>query len=494
MKLKNVLQEIEYSTWDNLRQIEIQGLSCDSKNIHNDYIFVAVKGNKLDGHQFIDEAISRGAKVIISQHDFSLPKGVNKILVKDTRLTLPKLASNFFGHPAQKLKIIGVTGTNGKTTITYLINDILIRAGFKTGLIGTVQYRLNDRVIPSTNTTPGPIELQSFLKEMLSHGLEYAVIEVSSHSLDQHRIDEIYFDAAIFTNLTLDHLDYHGNFENYFLAKAKLFEKLKPAGKAIINIDDKYGVRFKKIVKNNPFFSYGLSEKADIYAQDIKLSLEGSEISLVTLYGSFELKTKLIGLHNVYNILAATGAAMAQGVNLDIIQEALSQSEGAPGRLQPIKEGQPFKVFVDYAHSDDALKNVLTALNKIKKRNILLLFGCGGERDRSKRPLMAKVASELADWVIITSDNPRGEDPEAIIEEIERGLPDNFENYFKIVDREKAIEKIITMAKKDDIILIAGKGHENYQIFKDRVIPFNDREAARKYIKQLYPHSVLAIW
>lgn len=493
MKLKNVLQEIEYSTSDNLEQIEIQGLSCDSKNIHGDYIFVAVKGNKFDGHQFIDEAISRGAKVIISQRDFSCPKEVNKILVKDTRLTLPKLAGNFFGHPAQKLKIIGVTGTNGKTTITYLIDDILIRAGFKAGLIGTIQYRLNDRVIPATNTTPGPIEMQTFLKEMVNHGLEYTVMEVSSHSLDQHRIDEIYFDVAVFTNLTLDHLDYHSNFENYFLAKAKLFEKLKPTGKAIINIDDKYGLKLKEIIKNNAFFSYGLSQKVDIYAQGVKLSLEGSKFSVVTPSGSFELKTKLIGLHNVYNILAATGAAIAQDVNLDIIQEALSKSEGAPGRLQPIKEGQPFKVFVDYAHSDDALKNVLTTLNKIKKRNILLLFGCGGERDRSKRPLMAKVASELADWVIITSDNPRGEDPEEIINEIERGLPNKFENYFKIVDREKAIEKIITMARKGDIILIAGKGHENYQIFRDRVVPFNDREVTRKYIKQLYPQSVCAI-
>lgn len=483
MEIKNILKGIEYFTSDNLEEAQIQGLSCDSKNIRSDYAFVAVVGNKLNGHKFIEEAISRGAKLVISQNDFSSPKEVKKILVKDTRLALPKLAANFFGHPAQKIKIIGVTGTNGKTTTTYLLDDILTAAGFKTGLIGTIQYRLNDRIIPAGNTTPGPVEIQGFLKEMAEHKLEYALMEASSHSLDQHRLDEVYFDAAVFTNLTLDHLDYHHNFENYFSAKAKLFAKLKSSGWALINLDDDYGVKLKSMAGNN-ILSYALNKKADIYARNINLTLEGSEFSLITPSGSFELKTALIGVHNVYNILAATAAAVSQNINLGAIKEALLKSRGAPGRLEAVEEGQPFKVFVDYAHTDDALKNVLTALNKIKKRKIYSLFGCGGERDKSKRPLMAKVAAELSDWVVITSDNPRSENPEAIMDGIEKGLPPNFNNYSRISDREQAIEKIITMAQKDDIILLAGKGHENYQIFSDVIIPFNDRDIARKYLKR----------
>ncbi len=487
MELKTLLQDIRYITSDKLDGIEIQGLSCDSKNIRADFAFVAIKGSRLDGHQFIPEAISRGAKVIISQSDFSNSAEVKKILVEDTRLVLAKLASNFFGHPAKRLKIIGVTGTNGKTTTTYLLNNILNKVGFKVGLIGTIQYKLNDRVIPATNTTPGAVEMQSFLKEMVDHCLDYAVMEVSSHSLDQHRIDEIDFEAAVFTNLTLDHLDYHQNFENYFLAKAKLFDKLKPGKKAIINVDDDYGIRIKNKVGNN-VISYALNRNADIYAQNIKLGLEGSEFFMLTPAGSFKLKTSFIGLHNIYNILAATGAAISQNIDLDIIKEVLSQSMVVPGRLELVEENQPFKVFIDYAHTDHAMKNVLGILKKVKKGKLLLLFGCGGDRDKSKRPLMASVAAESADWLVITSDNPRREEPQIIIDEIEKGFPPGFKNYFKILDREQAIEKIISLAQKDDIILIAGKGHENYQVCKDIITPFSDKEITKKYIQQLYPH------
>lgn len=482
MELKTILQGIAYTSSDKLDHIDIQGLSADSKNIRPDFIFVAVRGHKLNGDQFITEAVSRGAKVIISQDDFSVSGDVKKILVKDTRIILPKLAGNFFENPGQKLKIIGVTGTNGKTTITYLLDDILTKAGFKVGLIGTIQYRLNQRIIPASNTTPGPIEIQGFLKEMADHNLDYAVIEVSSHALDQHRVDQINFETAIFTNLTLDHLDYHKNFENYFLAKAKLFDKLKPGAKAIINIDDPYGLKLKNKIKKN-ILSYALNQKADIYAQDIKLTLEGSEFLVITPAGSFGLKSKLIGLHNVYNILAAVGAAVALNIRLEVIREFLSLSQGAPGRLEAVEEGQPFKVFIDYAHTDDALKNVLTILSQVKKQKILLLFGCGGDRDKTKRPLMAKAASQFADWIVVTSDNPRREEPQQIINEIESGLPRGFKNYSKILDREEAIEKIISLAQKNDIILIAGKGHENYQIFKDTIAPFNDKEIARKYLR-----------
>ncbi len=482
MNLKDVLQGIEYASADKIDNLEIQGLSCDSKNIRPDFIFIAVKGHKLNGHQFIVEAVSRGAKAVISQDDFFPPAQIIKILVKDVRIILPRLAANFFNHPAKKLKVIGITGTNGKTTIAYLLDDILNKAGFKVGLIGTIQYRLNHRIIPATNTTPGPIEMQGFLREMADNNLSHVVMEVSSHALDQHRVDEIDFETAVFTNLTLDHLDYHKNFENYFSAKAKLFEKLKPAGKAVINIDDPYGLKLKNKIKKN-ILSYALKQKADIWARNIKLSLEGSEFSLITPVGSFKLKTKLIGLHNVYNILAVVGAAVSLNISLDTMRESLSLSQGAPGRLEPVEEGQLFKVFIDYAHTDDALRNVLTILKEVKKGKIFLLFGCGGDRDKTKRPLMARAASGLADWVVITSDNPRREEPQQIINEIERGIPKGFKNYSKILDREEAIEKIISMAQKDDIILIAGKGHENYQIFKDTITPFNDKEMARKYLR-----------
>ena len=488
MELTDILRGIEYTSADKLDGIKIQGLSCDSKTIRENFIFIAVKGHRFDGHQFISEAISRGARAIVCQNDFSTLAQVKKILVEDTRLILAKLACNFFGYPAQKLKTVGITGTNGKTTITYLLYDILNQAGFKVGLINTVQYRLNHRVIPATHTTPGAIEIQTFMKEMVDHHLDHVIIEVSSHALDQHRVDEVEFDTAVFTNLTLDHLDYHQNFDNYFLTKAKLFNKLRPKGKAIINIDDPYGVRLKNEIKNS-FFTYALNQKADFYAQNIKLGLKGSEFSAVTPIGPFKVKTNLIGRHNIYNILAAIGVAIGQNISLNIIQEALSKSTVVPGRLEPVEEGQPFRLFVDYAHSGDALKNVLNILQEVKKGRILLVFGCGGERDKSKRPVMAKVASGIADWIIITSDNPRREDPQQIIDEIESGLPAEFKNYTKILDREKAIEKIISISQKDDIILIAGKGHENYQVFKDTAIPFNDREIARKYIKQIYPQS-----
>jgi UDP-N-acetylmuramoyl-L-alanyl-D-glutamate--2,6-diaminopimelate ligase len=467
------------------KDFQVSGIACNSKLVKDDFIFVAIKGNKEDGNKFILESIARGARVVIYQdtrtqvrQDTKTKVKVLFIKVKDTRKALAKLAGEFYGNPSSKVKVIGVTGTNGKTTVTYLIEALLKEAGFSPAVIGTINYRFNARIIPSKNTTPGPLELQEMLKKMSDKGCDYAVMEVSSHALDQDRVGGICFSSAIFTNLTQDHLDYHQNMENYFFAKSRLFKDLTKKSFSVINADDKYGLRLKKILSKRKIITYGIGDKADVCAQNIRVHLSGTEFTLKGFNNKFNIRTKLVGRHNIYNILAAASWALGEGLDIDVISESMEKFSLVPGRLEKIDSPRGFSVFVDYAHTDDALKNVITTLRQLTDKRIIVVFGCGGDRDKTKRPKMARVVSSLADFFIITNDNPRSEDPDEIIADITKGIVKS--DYYVLPDRREAIKKALFIAKAGDIVLVAGKGHENYQILNDKTIHFDDREIVRE--------------
>lgn len=465
-----------------VRSLKVGSVTCDSRELLKGGLFIAVRGHDINGYKFIGDAINKGAKAIVAEEDFECPKEVRKILVKDTRLAASAIAADFYGNPSKKLKVVGVTGTNGKTTITYLVESIIKKSGKEAGVIGTINYRIKGAPIPAKNTTPGPLELQSILAEMLKKRLKFGVMEVSSHSLDQHRVDNVWFDVAIFANLTREHLDYHKTIDGYFKAKAILFKKLKEKGVAVLNNDDRKVVSLKRIIKNK-VITYGVKKDAMVRATDIRLSLDGSRFSVGTPEGRIEVAAKLVGMHNVSNILAAIAAGIALGIKFSIIKKGVEAVSCVPGRLESVNLGQPFKILVDYAHTDDALFNVLNALRQLAKKKIITVFGCGGNRDRSKRPRMGEVACRFSDRVIVTSDNPRFEDPHAIIKEIEAGIKGKFVNYDIEPDRRSAIEKALNMAEEGDIVVIAGKGHEDYQIVKGKFLPFDDRVVAAEILK-----------
>ena len=463
------------------RKINIRGAATDSRGVRKGGLFIAVKGHDLDGHKFIPKAIANGAKAVVCEDDFDCPENVVKILVKDSRLIAPQVAADIYGHPSEKLKMVGVTGTNGKTTITYLVESIVKASGSQAGVIGTINYRIKGKVVPAKNTTPGPMELQAMLADMVKRKVRYAVMEVSSHSLDQRRVDCVEFDAAIFTNLTSEHLDYHRTVDNYFRTKASIFKKLKRKGVAVINNDDRRVARLAKGIKNR-VITYGINRASDVGAGDIRISIDGSSFTLRTPNGKTGIDTKLVGMHNVSNILAGAAAAIGLGIGLDAVKKGVEALECVPGRLEDVDSGRGFRVLVDYAHTEDALLNVLGLVRQVAKRNIITVFGCGGNRDRSKRPRMGKVACRLSDRVIITSDNPRFEEPLGIIGEIEAGIRDNFSNYQIEPDRQSAIESALKIASEGDIVIIAGKGHEDYQIVKDKILPFDDRAVVREIL------------
>lgn len=471
---------------------EVEGISCNSKEVKDNFLFVAIKGTDRDGHDFIAEAIDKGARVIILQsreYRVESRERITFIRVEDTRKALAKLAAQFYGYPCRKIKVVGVTGTNGKTTVSYLIEAILKEAGLNPAVIGTVNHRFQNEIIPSRNTTPGALELESMLVRMLNAGVNYAVVEVSSHALDQERTAGINFHSAIFTNLTSDHLDYHFTTENYFQAKTKLFKDINSHAFTVINNDDMYG---QHIINLTPAqtITYAIVKPAQVVAKDIKLNITHTEFCLnskrkeadpaLLQKGRVNFHVSLIGKHNVYNILAAIAWALKEGLDLETIKTALEKFYLIPGRLERIYSGD-FLVFVDYAHTEDALANAVRTLRQLSKNKLIVVFGCGGERDKTKRPKMGKIVSEIADHAIITSDNPRSEDPEAIIEEIKEGIEKD--NYKVIPEREEAIRESLRLAKPGDVVLVAGKGHENYQILKDRRIHFDDREVVRQCLK-----------
>jgi len=479
MNLSKLLENLKQYQVYNFRELDIKGITCDSRKVKNNFIFVVIRGIKEDGTKYLSEAIQRGAKAVVYEEFPSLEKGVVGIKVKNARRAYSHLCAEFYHNPSLNLKVVGVTGTNGKTTITYLIEKILKIKNRPALLIGTINYHYKNKIILAHNTTPSAEELQFLLSQAKKERIEYAVMEVSSHALAQGRVDDIYFSYAIFTNLTQDHLDYHRNMEEYFQAKAKLLHLLKPEGKAIINIDDFYGRRLLKVCRY-PIITYGLNKKADIYADCIEYSIKGTDFILHTPKNKIKMHTSLLGTHNIYNILAGVGFALEENTDLGDVKKAISEFKPPPGRLEKVYD-KDFAVFVDYAHTPSALENVLSVLRKVTKKRIILVFGCGGERDRLKRPKMGKIATELAEEVIVTSDNPRSEDPLLIIKEIISGIKKK--NYKVILERKEAIFSALKEAKKQDIVLVAGKGHENYQIIKDRVIPFNDAKIIREYFK-----------
>lgn len=483
MTLESIIKSLGNSRISTrLADFEVKGISCDSTKISDNFIFVAIKGNRADGHKFIPEAIERGAKAIIvdSLHP-AIGSGsqIPIIAVEDTRIALGRLAAEFYQHPSRKIKVVGVTGTNGKTTITYLIEAVLKQAGQDPAVLGTINYRFKNRTLPSFNTTPGPLELQSLLAQMLKDGAKYAIMEVSSHALDQNRTEGIDFHSAIFTNLTQDHLDYHRTMEAYLQAKLKLFKNLKKDDLAVIN-NDANSVKIKEITRAR-IITYGIENPADLIAKDIKFMITGTEFLLESKNNKATFNTGLIGKHNVYNILATVAWATQAGLDFNKVKSAIENFSLVPGRLERIESPKGFTVFIDYAHTEDALKNAILSLRNLPCKNIITVFGCGGERDKTKRPKMGQVVSELADFAVITSDNPRSEDPLQIIEDIKKGIKKD--NYSIVPDRKEAIKQAFSLAKTGDIVLVAGKGHEAYQILKNQIVHFDDREVVKECLK-----------
>ena len=493
MKLKRILQNLEgIKSIEGKTSLDIRGIACDSKAVRDGYLFIAVKGSRFNGTDFINEAIDRGASAVILEHrnrnGFTFRRGVTFIYIGDARLGLSKAALAFYGDISKKMHLYGVTGTNGKTTITYLLESLFKVKKERTGVIGTINYRFGGRLIPSVNTTPGVLGLYSLLNSMHKEGIENCVLEVSSHSLEQGRVDTLSFDAAIFTNLTSEHLDYHENMENYLSSKMILFTKLKENGYAVVNKDDPYSEKIINRVKQDKranVLTYGIDTNADVVGKDISFSLEGLRFTLCAPEANrIIIESRLIGRHNIYNILAAAACGIAMGMEMRDIKAGIEAVSILPGRLEKIDCGQDFMVFVDYAHTEDGLKNALNTLRELRPARLLTVFGCGGERDKSKRPKMGEVSAKLSDKIFITSDNPRGEDPEEIVRQIAGGICGDKDKYVIEIDRFKAIDAALKEAKKGDMVLVAGKGHEAYQIFKDLTFPFDDREVVKRILKE----------
>src|SRR6266568_4993210 len=464
----------------------VESIAYDSRRVQRDGLFVALRGEKSDGHDFIGQAVEKGATVIVAERAEKHPRATC-VVIENTRTALADVSARFFNYPARKLKLAGVTGTNGKTTTTFLIKHICEKAGTRCGLLGTLRYEIGERVLPAARTTPESLDLQELLAQIANAGCRAAAMEVSSHALAQERTRGLEFDVAVFTNLTQDHLDYHGTMEKYFEAKAKLFEQLPQQEKkkkpvAIINIDDRYGRRLLgKIDKKVSVVTFGMGARADFRASNYRMEFGGTSYQLDARGKSYLIRVPLIGRFNVANSLAALAAANALGVGLREAVLSLAKSPQVPGRLEMVPAKRQFQVFVDYAHTPDALLNVLKTLRELGPRRLVVVFGCGGDRDRQKRPLMGEVVDRHADHAIITSDNPRKEDPAAIIAEVEKGFRSN--HYEKIVERTKAIARAIELAQSRDIVLIAGKGHETYQEFADHTVPFDDIQVARRAIE-----------
>lgn len=492
MNLKILIETINVKEIFGNTNIDIKGLSYDSRKVSQDNIFFALKGSHADGTEFAKQAISKGAICIISETKIDNCECTN-IVVDDVLDSMSKISAKFYDYPDKKLTIIGVTGTNGKTSITYMTESIFKKLNIDIGVIGTISYRYANVVIDAPNTTPQSLDLYKMMAEMVKLNIKYLIMEVSSHSLVLGRVSGIEFDIAVFTNLTQDHLDFHKNMDNYFNAKKMLFSSLSVNLKnnkkfAIINFDDFYG---KKLLEDSTItankISYSTSSKNSslfCLATNILLNSTGSCFNMDSSFGNATININQIGMHNIYNILAVFCICISIGLEFNKIVDCLEEISGAPGRLERVNGSKDFSVIVDYAHTDDALKNVLSAIKSLKPAKIITVFGCGGNRDKTKRPKMAKVACSMSDFVFITSDNPREENPDEIIRDIEAGAKEiNKTNYKIVVDRKEAIKQAIIEARKNDVVLIAGKGHENYQIIGRTKIHFDDRETASEVLK-----------
>ena len=465
---------------------DIEGIAYDSRQVKKNYLFVALRGQHDDGTRFVDDALRRGAVAIVSEQDQWPRRDIAHIYVEDARLALAELACAFYDRPSDRLQLIGITGTNGKTTTSFMCREILRAAGRNPGLIGTVRYELGERIIPAHRTTPEAPDIQYMLDNMLRSGCQSAVMEVSSHALDQKRVYGTDFDVGVFTNLTRDHLDYHGTMPQYFAAKTQLFRSLGQLNKratAVINIDDAWG---QQLAGTNGLraglLTYGLHPSAAFQADEVELSGEHTRFLLRAPWGVEEIELPLLGRYNVSNALAAIAACHALGVDRRFIAPALAALSPVPGRLERVPNPHGVFAFVDYAHTDDALTNVLTTLREVRHRRLIVVFGCGGDRDRTKRPLMGAVAANLADHVIVTSDNPRSEDPAAIIAEIMGGVG-TASHVEAVADRGEAIARAAALAQPGDLLLVAGKGHEAYQEIGKTIAPFDDREVLHRCLR-----------
>lgn len=481
-ELKDILYKVSLTSSFGNMNVEVKGICFDSRKVQPGFLFVAVKGTLSDGHQFMDKAADLGAQVIVCE---KLPETVNESItyatVKDSAQALGIIAANWFGNPSEKLKLVGVTGTNGKTTTVTLLYQLFTRLGYKAGMISTVENRIGDQVIPSTHTTPDPIQLNELLRKMVDVACAYAFMEVSSHAVDQERIAGLKFAGALFTNITHDHLDYHKTFENYIKAKKKYFDELNSDAFALVNADDKRGMVMIQNTKAKKY-SFGLKKMVDYKGKIITNSIEGLELEVAGKSVWF----KMIGDFNAYNLLGVYGAAVLLGEDSDEVLTQLSSLRGAPGRFELVSPGSKFTAIVDYAHTPDALKNVLETIAQFRtgQEQVITVVGCGGNRDKTKRPLMASIACRLSDKVVLTSDNPRDEDPMDIIRDMQTGiLPTEARKTLVIADREEAIKTACMMAKGKDIVLVAGKGHETYQEIKGVKHPFDDREVVDRMLK-----------
>jgi UDP-N-acetylmuramoyl-L-alanyl-D-glutamate--2,6-diaminopimelate ligase len=481
-ELRDILYKVSLTATYGEMNREVTAVCSDSRKTQEGALFVAVRGTQADGHEYIQKAIDLGARVIVCE---KLPDTIHEkntyITVKDSAQALGIIAANFFGNPSQKLKLTGVTGTNGKTTVATLLYKLFSLLGYRTGLISTVEYRIVDQVLPSTHTTPDPIQLNELLKKMLEAGCTHVFMEVSSHAVDQERIAGLKFAGAIFTNITHDHLDYHKTFENYIKAKKKFFDDLSGEAFCLVNADDKRGMVMMQNTKAKKH-SYGLKKMVDFKGKIMSNTLEGLELEINNKTVWF----KLIGDFNAYNLLAVYGAAVLLGEQEEQVLTMLSSMTGAVGRFELILPGSKFTAIVDYAHTPDALKNVLETIAQFRTGNeqVITVVGCGGNRDTTKRPLMAAIACRFSDKVVLTSDNPRNEDPMAIIRDMQTGIgPSDARKTMVIADREEAIKMAFMIAKEKDIVLVAGKGHETYQEIKGVKHPFDDREVVERMLK-----------
>lgn len=486
MRLSELLRNVAVLSLTRLEDLEIEGLAYDSRKADRNFLFAAIKGEATDGNRFVEQAVHRGAAAILSEN--AAPTGIPVcwIQVENTRRALAVAAANFYRRPSESLDVIGITGTNGKTSTAYLIESILLVAGERVGMITTIEYRGPKGELPSERTTPESLDLQSLFHNFAEQGCRFVVMEVSSHALAMERVYSCRFRSAVFTNLTQDHLDYHGTLESYFNAKKQLFvgTGVNPPRQSILNRDDPRGIILEEICRNR-CLTYSTQRSADFQLMHSRIRQPGMSLTLKTPGGELDLQTQLMGRPNLSNILAAVAVGYDLGIPLGQLQQGIRACPPVPGRFEAVDCGQPFQVFVDYAHTPDALEKVLRAARELGPKRVLVLFGCGGERDRSKRSAMGRIAEGLSDFCWITSDNPRREDPLAIISEIESGFQTQPAKYQVEPDRREAIRAILRQAQPGDAVVIAGKGHETYQVLADGAVHFDDREEVRLALREM---------
>ncbi|WP_026092347.1 UDP-N-acetylmuramoyl-L-alanyl-D-glutamate--2,6-diaminopimelate ligase [Calidifontibacillus oryziterrae] len=488
MELQSLLESLSFYKQIHKGNPEITSIEMDSRKVQKGSLFVCINGFTVDGHNFVNQAIENGASAIIAEKELPINESIPYIVVQDTKRALAYLADFFYGQPTKGLRLIGVTGTNGKTTTTHIIDEIFKTNGDYTGLIGTMYIKIGDETYDVKNTTPESLLLQQMFHSMVAKNVTTATMEVSSHALDMGRVRGCDYDIAVFTNLTQDHLDYHKTMDEYARAKGLLFSQLGNSLEyqnpkyAVINSDDPYTELFQKLVAGAHILTYGIDNDCNVRASEIKMSSQGTTFRLSTPIGEAQISMKLIGKFSVYNVLAAITVGIAANVPFDVIISAVEKIEGVAGRFEVVNENQEFTVIVDYSHTPDSLENALTTVKQFAKGKVYCIVGCGGDRDKTKRPIMAQIAVKNGDVAIFTSDNPRSEDPVEILKDMEAGVVG--ESYKVIVDRKEAIYYAVKQVEKDDVILIAGKGHETYQIIGSKVLDFDDREVAKDAIKE----------